>query len=31
MTVKMKVDAPAKITEGQVKDILMELQGLRFQ
>src|SRR5262245_14695061 len=31
MTVKVKVDAPAKITEGEVKDILMELSGLRFQ
>ena len=31
MTVKVKVDAPAKITEDQVKDILMELSGLRFQ
>ena len=31
MTVKVRVDAPAKITEDQVKDILMELSGLRFQ
>ena len=31
MTVKVKVDAPGKITEDQVKDILMELSGLRFQ
>jgi hypothetical protein len=31
MTVKVNVDAPAKITEAQVKDILMELNGLRFQ
>ena len=31
ITVKVKVDAPAKITEGEVKDILMELSGLRFQ
>src|SRR5215510_7379148 len=31
MTVKVKVDAPAKITEDQVKDISMELRGLRFQ
>ncbi len=31
ITIKMKVDAPAKITEDQIKDILMELQGLRFQ
>ncbi|HKQ72569.1 MAG TPA: FxLYD domain-containing protein [Blastocatellia bacterium] len=31
MSVKIKVDAPAKVTEGEVKDILMELSGLRFQ
>src|SRR5262245_14858853 len=31
MTVKVKVDAPAKVSEDQVKDILMELSGLRFQ
>jgi hypothetical protein len=31
MTVKVNVDAPAKITEAQVKDILMELNGLRFR
>jgi hypothetical protein len=31
LTVKVMVDAPAKITEAQVKDILMELNGLRFR
>ena len=31
MTIKVKVDAPAKISEDDVKDILMELNGLRFQ
>jgi hypothetical protein len=31
MTVKLKVDAPAKVSEGEVKDIVMELSGLRFQ
>jgi len=31
MTVKVKVDAPGKVSEGEVKDIVMELRGLRFQ
>jgi hypothetical protein len=31
MTVTVKVDAPAKVTEGEVKDILVELVGLRFR
>src|SRR5215510_6130420 len=31
MIVKVKVDAPAKVSEAEVKDILMELHGLRFQ
>ncbi|MCI0389989.1 MAG: hypothetical protein MOB07_14665 [Acidobacteria bacterium] len=31
MTVKLMVDAPGKVTEHQVKDILMELNGLRFR
>jgi hypothetical protein len=31
MLVKVKVDAPAKVSEAEVKDILMELHGLRFQ
>jgi hypothetical protein len=31
MIVKVTVDAPAKITEFEVKDILMELGGLRFR
>ncbi len=28
--ITVKVDAPAKITEDQVKDILIELRGVRF-
>jgi hypothetical protein len=31
MKISVKVDAPAKITEGEVKDIVVELRGLRFQ
>jgi hypothetical protein len=31
MNISVKVDAPAKVTEGEVKDILIELRGLRFQ
>jgi len=31
MNVKVKVDAPAKVTEAEVKDISIELHGLRFQ
>jgi hypothetical protein len=31
MLVKVKVDAPAKVSEAEVKDIMMELHGLRFQ
>jgi hypothetical protein len=31
MTFKVKVDAPAKVTEFEVKDILVELSGLRFR
>ncbi len=31
MDVVVKVDAPQKITEGDVKDIRIELRGLRFQ
>ena len=31
MNIVLKVDAPQKITEDQVKDITIELRGLRFQ
>lgn len=31
MNISVKVDAPGKVTEDQVKDILIELRGLRFQ
>lgn len=31
MIVTIKVDAPGKISEGEVKDITIELRGLRFQ
>jgi hypothetical protein len=31
MTVTVKVDAPAKVTEREVKDIKVELVGLRFR
>ena len=31
MTVLVKVDTPSKIKEADVKDVKMELQGLRFQ
>jgi hypothetical protein len=31
MNIVVKVDAPQKITEGEVKDITIELRGLRFQ
>jgi hypothetical protein len=31
MNIRVKVDAPRKITEADVKDITIELQGLRFQ
>jgi hypothetical protein len=31
MRISVKVDAPAKVTEGEVKDMYLELRGLRFQ
>jgi hypothetical protein len=31
MNISVKVDAPGNVTEGEVKDILIELEGLRFQ
>jgi hypothetical protein len=31
MTIAVKVDAPSKVTEAEVKDITIELRGLRFQ
>lgn len=31
MAFKVKVDAPAKVTEFEVKDILLEISGLRFR
>lgn len=31
MNFKVKVDAPGKVTQGEVKDILVELGGLRFK
>jgi hypothetical protein len=31
MNIVLKVDAPQKITEDEVKDITIELRGLRFQ
>ncbi|HZF37925.1 MAG TPA: hypothetical protein VE715_03800 [Blastocatellia bacterium] len=31
MTIAIKVDAPQKVTEGEVKDITIELRGLRFR
>ncbi len=31
MNVSVKVDAPGKISEGEVKDVTIELSGLRFQ
>jgi hypothetical protein len=31
MNISVKVDAPGNVTEAEVKDILIELQGLRFQ
>ncbi len=31
MRVSVKLDAPAKISEDEVKDIVIELRGLRFQ
>jgi len=31
MNISVKVDAPGKVTEDEVKDILIELRGLRFQ
>jgi hypothetical protein len=31
MTIAIKVDAPQKVTEAEVKDITIELRGLRFQ
>ena len=31
MNIVLKVDAPQKITEAEVKDITIELRGLRFQ
>ncbi|MCG3160462.1 MAG: hypothetical protein JMDDDDMK_01531 [Acidobacteria bacterium] len=31
MNISVKVDAPAKVSEGEVKDIVIELRGLRFQ
>jgi hypothetical protein len=31
MRISVKVDAPAKINEGEVKDIVVELRGLRFE
>ncbi|MGE0130098.1 MAG: hypothetical protein AB7U82_18595 [Blastocatellales bacterium] len=31
MNISVKVDAPAKVSEAEVKDIIIELRGLRFQ
>ena len=31
MTISVKVDAPSKITEGEVKDVLVEIYGLTFK
>ncbi len=31
MNVSVKVDAPGKITENEVKDVVIELRGLRFE
>lgn len=31
MNISVKVDAPGNVSENEVKDILIELQGLRFQ
>jgi hypothetical protein len=31
MRISVKVDAPGKVTEAEVKDIYIELRGLRFQ
>jgi hypothetical protein len=31
MNISVKVDAPAKVSEGEIKDIVIELRGLRFQ
>jgi len=31
MIIAVKVDAPSKVTEAEVKDITIELRGLRFQ
>ena len=31
MRISVKVDAPAKVTEADVKDVTLELRGLRFQ
>ena len=31
MRISVKVDAPGKISEGEIKDIVIELRGLRFQ
>jgi len=31
MNISVKVDAPAKVSEAEIKDIVIELRGLRFQ
>jgi hypothetical protein len=31
MTVSVKIDAPAKVTEDMIRDLKVELRGLRFQ
>jgi hypothetical protein len=31
MNISVKVDAPAKVSEGEIKDIVIELRGLLFQ
>ena len=31
MKISVKIDSPAKVTEADIKDILIELRGLRFQ
>lgn len=31
MRISVKVDAPAKVSEAEVKDVTVDLQGLRFQ
>lgn len=31
MRVSVKIDAPAKITEGEIKDVTIELKSLKFQ